>query len=115
LLVTKSFKDCFVHRVIDGDTILVTLPGVNPLFGRRIPVRLADIQCPELGRDKKNPNVMGLRAKNFTERFIRQKGFVTLSNIKRGKYFRLVSRVSVDGVDLAAELVENGLAVRKKY
>ena len=111
----NSFKKCFVHRVIDGDTIIVSIPDALPILGHRIPVRLYGIQAPELSRVVSKRTPEAIRAKNFTERFCRKSGFVKLSGVQRGKYYRLIARVSVDGVDLATELVKNGLAVQRKF
>lgn len=113
--MSNCFKNVFVNRVVDGDTIIVSIPDTYPVFGSRLPVRVAGIQCPELGRNPRNQNPEGIRAKNYTERFIRKTGFVDLHNVKRGKYFRLVADIVIDNISLADELLKNNLAVQKKF
>lgn len=112
--MANCFKKVFVSRVIDGDTIVVRIPDTYPVFGQRIPVRVAGINCPEIGRSPRNPNPEGIRAKQFTERFVRKTGYVDLLNVKRGKYFRLVADVQRDGKDLATELLKVGYAEKQK-
>lgn len=112
--MSVSFKHCFVNRVIDGDTIVVTIPDTYPIFGGKIHVRLSGINCPELKNKDGSKSHEGVKARQFTERFVRKSGFVDLFNVKRGKYFRLLALVSVDDVLLNSELLKNGLAVPYK-
>ena len=39
---------------------------------------------------------------------------IKLNEIQRGKYFRVVAKVFIDGVSLEKELLENDLAYRYK-
>ncbi len=36
---------------------------------------------------------------------------ITLRNVMRGKYFRLVAQIEADGVNVSQRLLERGLAV----
>lgn len=110
--IDYHFENVFVKRVIDGDTIVITLADIHPLFGLSLPIRVAGVQAPELKTPDKKPNPLGIKAKQFTERFIRQKGFVDLKNCKRGRYFRIVADVFIDGVSLGSELLNSGNAVK---
>lgn len=53
-------------------------------------------------------------AKQFTVEHLRAAKNITLKNIKRGKYFRLIADVYVDGVSLADQLIKQGHAVEYK-
>lgn len=109
------FDDVFVNRVIDGDTIVVTIPNVPAILGYKIPVRLAGIQCPELKNKDGSINQKGVQARQFTESRIRTIGFVCLLNVKRGKYYRLVADVLIGDLCLNKELLKKGLAIVAKY
>ena len=108
------YKVQFV-RAIDGDTIVVNLPDQHPLFGHLISIRLAGIQCPEVRTKDKAIFHEAMKAKQFTERKCKEAGTLTLFNVKRGKYFRLVADVAVGKKLLNGLLICKGLAVKKKF
>ncbi len=43
-----DFNNVTYHRCYDGDTCALTIPGVHPLFGEKIAVRIAGIDTPEI-------------------------------------------------------------------
>jgi endonuclease YncB( thermonuclease family) len=99
-----------IHHVVDGDTFVVTVEEWPPLFGREIPVRVTGIDTPELrGRCQKEIDLAN-RAKGYTTNFLKGSE-ITLSNLGRDKYFRILADVTVDGKDLAEWLLRNHLAV----
>ena len=104
------FYDVKVNRVIDGDTIVVTLPGIPDVFGKRVSVRLEGIDTPELNGKCNNEKVLAQKAKDRTDGIIMKSRVVSLSNVKRGKYFRLVAKVMADGENISATLLNEGLA-----
>ena len=104
------FYDIEVLRVIDGDTIVVTLPGIPEVFGKRISVRLEGIDTPELNGKCHNEKVLAQKAKDRFEGLIMKADVVSLSGVKRGKYFRLVAKVMVDGENISSTLLNEGLA-----
>ena len=44
----SDFPNVTYHRCYDGDTCVVSLPDVHPLFGEKISVRIAGIDTPEI-------------------------------------------------------------------
>jgi micrococcal nuclease len=54
------------------------------------------------------------KAKQFTVDHLRGTKKITLENIKRGKYFRLIADVHVDGISLGELLIKHGHAVAYK-
>lgn len=111
LLSANYFHDVTVDRVIDGDTIVISIPDLPEVFGKKISVRLAGIDTPEMRG--KCPSEKGLanRAKDRVEGIIMKGDIISLGNVKRDKYFRLLADVLVDGENVAATLVGEGLAV----
>ena len=94
-------------RVIDGDTIIVNIHEWPPEIGEEMRVRLAYIDAPEM---KGECIGKALEAKRFLE-FVEGKE-VMLKNVKKGKYFRLVSEVWYGGVDMGELMVGMGYVVR---
>ena len=107
----NSFYDVIVERVIDGDTIVISIPNVPEVFGKKISVRIAGIDTPELRANCPYEKGLANRAKERVEGIIMKGRVVSLSNTKRDKYFRLLADVLVDGENVAAALVNEGLAV----
>lgn len=104
-----------LHKVIDGDTIKVTIHSVHPLLGDRIKIRVRDIDTPEIRKGRYGYKCQrelerGLEAKRVVEEFLEGTEKIELRNLSRGKYFRIAADVYVDGRNLADVLLERGLA-----
>jgi len=100
-----------VVKVIDGDTIKVNIPGWPATVGEAIPVRIRYIDTPELRGKCTGEKIMAVEAKETVKRLIASTSVITLENVSRGKYFRLVADVRLDGDNLATTLLDMGLAV----
>jgi micrococcal nuclease len=86
-----------VVAVHDGDTISVRTATTT------LHVRLADIDCPELGQPR------GSQAKDFTSRLVFGQG-VSIETRGLDQYNRTIGRVIVNGKDVSEALVRAGLA-----
>lgn len=86
-----------VVAVHDGDTITVRTATST------LRVRLADIDCPEIGQP------FSARAKEFTSRLVFDH-VVSIETRGLDQYNRKIGRVLVNGTDVSEELVRNGLA-----
>lgn len=95
-----SAADSFVGKVTDvsdGDTLVIGNAG------RVKVVQLAGIDAPELTQD------YGVAARDFVKQLTKGKR-VTVEIIETKSRQSLVARVKVDGKDLAAAMVESGMA-----
>jgi len=100
-----------VVRVVDGDTIQVLRDGIM------VKVRLAEIDCPEIGHGKKKPGQpFGKAAKRFVLNRAAGK-IVTVDEVSRDRYGRTIGHVQLpDGHSLNELLVKEGLAwVYRRY
>ena len=95
----------------DGDTIRFDIPGVHPLLGEKIPVRLRDVDTPEIRGKCVAEREMALAASDLVRQILERADRITLVETGRGKYFRIVARVKADGLDVGNVLLEKGLAV----
>lgn len=97
--------------VIDGDTFKVNIRDVHPLLGERISVRVARIDTPEMS--SKNPEIkaLALKAKAVATEILTNANTITLKRLRRGKYFRILADVDVDGQDFATLLLSQHLAL----
>lgn len=101
-----------VTSIYDGDTFRVNINSWPGIIGHRIPVRIKDIDTPELRGKCQAEKNLARKAKQHTVRLIRNAKRIELYNIERGKYFRVIADVSVDGQDLGESLIRNKLAVK---
>jgi endonuclease YncB( thermonuclease family) len=111
----KSFGNATVLEVTsiyDGDTFRANIEGFPAVIGEHMSIRINGIDTPELrGKCDKEKQLARL-AKQFAVERLRAANSVVLKNIKRGKYFRLIADVYVDGVSLGEQLIKQGHAVK---
>ena len=113
----KSFGNATVLEITsmyDGDTFRANIKGFPAVIGEHMSIRINGIDTPELrGKCDKEKQLARL-AKQFTVGRLRAANSVVLKNIKRGKYFRLIADVYLDGVNLGDQLIKQGHAVKYK-
>ena len=97
-----------IRSVYDGDTFTVTIAEWPPIIGEKIKVRVAGVDTPEMRGKCEREKKLARKAKKHTVAFVRS-GKVELRNLRRGKYFRIVADVYVDGKSLTKSLISEGL------
>lgn len=111
IMLTVSCLATTIDRVIDGDTIVILNPK-PPADLLQKNHRIAGIDTPEsfkqFAKCKKEIE-LGNKAKAFTSDFV--KGGVEIVYVEIDKYGRYLVNVDKNGLNLADELVKNGLAV----
>ncbi len=106
-----DFDDVQYIRAYDGDTITFTIPNTHPLFGKHIPVRVLGIDTPEIRGKCVLEKQLALDAPRLVRNVLKNAQRIDLKDATRGKYFRIVARVDVDGIDLSEHLIVKDLAV----
>ena len=101
-----------VISVYDGDTFRVNIDSLPPLVGKNIPIRLEGVDTPEIQGKCQYEKDLAIKARDFVRKKLDNAKEIMLNNLKRGKYFRIVADVTVDGVSLEKELLENELAYK---
>tara|TARA_Y100000296_G_scaffold72121_1_gene88250 strand:+ start:448 stop:972 length:525 start_codon:yes stop_codon:yes gene_type:complete len=105
----SSFQCVKYIRNYDADTLTVNVPGLHPLLGEKISIRVNGIDTPELRTKNKCEKEKAKIAKLWVERTLKKAKRIDLKNIQRGKYFRIVADVIVDGRNLTDILLEKGM------
>jgi micrococcal nuclease len=111
----KSYGDVKVLEVTsiyDGDTFRANIKGYPAIVGEHMAIRINGIDTPELRGKCDKEKQLARKAKQFTVEHLRAAKSITLKNIKRGKYFRLIADVYIDGVSLGVLLVKQGHAIK---
>jgi len=101
-----------VTSIYDGDTFRANIKGYPKIVGYRMSIRVIGIDTPEMRAKCSKEKELARAAKKFTVSLLRGAGHIELRNIKRGKYFRILADVYVDGISIADELLKGGYAVR---
>ena len=111
----KSFGDydnAIYIRTYDGDTITFNLPGLHPIIGEKISIRVNGIDTPEIKGKCEKETYDAKQAQQMVADILKEAEQIDLKDMERGKYFRIAADVIVDGENLADVLVEAGVAVR---
>ena len=98
-------------RVVDGDTLV---------FGENKKVRLIGIDTPETKHPRKKIEKFGPEASAFLKKILRNSKKICLIDDEKSDAFdqyqrRLAHVFSENGVDVAAEILQNGLAKKMLY
>jgi micrococcal nuclease len=101
-----------VISVYDGDTFRVDINSLPPIVGKNIAIRLNGVDTPEIQGKCQYEKDLALKARDFVRDKLVNAKEIKLTKLQRGKYFRVVANVMVDGVSLENELLENKLAYK---
>lgn len=110
---SQNYGDADVDQVTsiyDGDTFRCNVRGWPAIIGNRIPVRINGIDTPEMRDSRSEIRELARQAKMFTVGKLRAAKRIELRDIARGKYFRIVADVYIDGLSLGQMLIDKGLA-----
>lgn len=107
----NPFDSIIFNRCYDGDTCNVTIPDLPAVFGKKLGLRIWGLDTPEIRGRCARERRLALEARDIVRTMVFSARRIELSKIQRGKYFRLVARVRVDGIYLDELLIEEGLAV----
>ena len=113
--LAKSFGDhkgAVYLRNYDGDTITFNLPGLHPIIGEEISIRVNGIDTPEIKGKREKEKYNAQQAQQMVADFLKDAEQIVLKSMERDKYFRIAADVIIDGENLADVLVEAGMAVR---
>ena len=111
-------------RNYDGDTVTVNLIDLQDIdmdetyavLWKKIGIRVRGVDTPEIRTRCAQEKVLGKQAKALVKDLLKDAEYLSLRNVKRGKYFRIVADIIInpgtpDEVNLKDVLLESGLAV----
>lgn len=96
----------------DGDTITFDIPSVHPLLGDEIMIRVKGIDTAEKRTKDDCEKRVALHTQKVVQDLLENAKRIDLNNSERGKYFRVLADVYVDGQSVAEFLIKQNLAVR---
>ena len=100
----RQYNDLYCY---DGDTCYVTINGQNEK------IRLLELDTPEISKPKCDAELeLGLKARDFVNDLIKNAKIIEFKTDYELDYFgRILSYLIIDGEDVSALLVQNGLGV----
>ena len=104
------FYNAVVDRVVDGDTIDVTIDlGFNVWIKERL--RLYGLNTPETRTKDAEEKERGLKAKRYVENQVNSnQGKIQIQSLGRGKYGRVLAEIWVGTTNINELLISNGHA-----
>lgn len=113
-VIDKKEVEAVVIKVYDGDTFYVNINNWPDIVGKNMPVRIYGIDCPEIKSENEIEKEYAQKAKLFViNRLSDNENKVTLYNLRRDKYFRILCDVKIKNSHLGDELITAKLA--RKY
>lgn len=107
----KNFRCVKYIKNYDADTVTFKIPSVHPLLGEDINIRVTGVDTPEIRTKNKCEKEKGRFAKKLVQNLLKNAKRIDLVNVERGKYFRIVADVMIDGKSLSYYILKNGLGV----
>lgn len=105
-----SFKCVKYLKNYDADTVTFSIPSMHPIIGKKINIKVLGIDTPEIRTKDKCEKEKARNAKRLVKNLLKNAKRIDLIDVKRGKYFRIVADVIIDGISLNNYLLKNGLA-----
>lgn len=108
---SKTRFECVEYvRNYDGDTITFNINGVHPLIGDHIGIRVNGVDTPEIKGKTECEKKRAKEVKAFVQAKLELAKRIDLINLDRGKYFRIVADVIIDGENLSEILIKEKYA-----
>ena len=109
---SESYTIEKIISVYDGDTFRADIRGLPDIIGKNIAIRILGIDTPEIKGKCEEEKIVAIKARDFSRKALFNAKTITLKNLKRDKYFRLLADVYFDDIDLANALLVNNFAVK---
>lgn len=109
---TTTFRCVTYVKTYDGDTVTFEIPGVHPLLGHAISVRVLGIDTAEMKGKTPCEKARAVEARDLVASILSKAKRVDLLDVGRDKFFRIDAVIVADGVNIGDVLLEHGLAYR---
>ena len=110
---TFAYEDVKISKVFsiyDGDTLRVNIDSFPDIVGKNIRIRIKGIDAPEIKGKCQTEIDLAIMARDYLRNAINQSSQIELRNIERGKYFRIVGELYIDGENISKGLIKEKLA-----
>lgn len=101
---------CVLDRVVDGDTIDVSIDLGFKVWLHKERVRLLGIDTPESRTRNLEEKALGLAAKEHLKKLLPKRFIIKTSKDGKGKFGRILAEPIVDGVNICQQMIDEGHA-----
>lgn len=124
ILITILLKPALLHaedlkikkeqivKIYDGDTFFINIDNTLDVFGKRISIRIKGVDTPEIKGKCSQEKFKAILAKEYLKESLDKANCIILKNLERGKYFRVLADVYINGDNMADKLLDQNLAVK---
>lgn len=111
-LTIQAEEKIKILRVIDADTILVSAPFMPPPLKQQMPMRLSNVDTPNINRwaNCGKEAFLGEEAKKYVEYLIKKSKTQQVKIVGYDKYGRWLGQIYLDGKSISDSLIEKKLA-----
>ena len=109
--VYGNFEKVQYVRNYDGDTVTFNIPNVHGVIGDKVGIRVRGVDTPEIRGKCQKEKDLAYVAKDVVKAALVNAEDITLTEVSRGKYFRIVANIIADGTNVSQILLDKGLAV----
>lgn len=95
----------------DGNSITFNLNWIHQIIGDKINVQVYGVDIPEIRGECEEEKALADEARIWVMFLLMEADNISLMNMQRGKYFRIVADVVADGINIKDSLIENGFGV----
>lgn len=109
----QTFRCVEYLKVYDADSITVRIKNIHPLFGggqKGIAIRVLGVDTPEIRGKTLCEKLKAKEARDYVRSLLKKAKRIDVENVSRGKYFRVVGNVIIDGKSLTSKLLAKGYA-----
>nr|QMP83292.1 MAG: hypothetical protein [Caudoviricetes sp.] len=101
-----------ILRIIDADTILVSAPFMPAPLKKQMPMRLSNVDTPNINRwaNCGNEAILGEEAKKYVESLIKKSKKQQVKIVGYDKYGRWLGQIYLDGKSISDSLIEKKFA-----
>jgi micrococcal nuclease len=99
-----------VETFNDRNKNSVNIANYPAIVGESISIRIRGIDAPEIRAKCTLEKTKAIRTRDYLRATLASEEVIKLHSVERGKYFRLVANVVVDGVDISELMIEKQLA-----
>jgi micrococcal nuclease len=124
ILITILLKPALLHaedlkikkeqivKIYDGDTFFINIDNTLDVFGKNLGVRIKGVDTPEIRGKCSQEKFKAILAKEYLKKSLDKANCIILKNLERGKYFRVLADLYIDGENIADKLLSQNLAVK---
>lgn len=101
-----------IVKIYDGDTFFINIDNTLDVFGKNLGIRIKGVDTPEIRGKCSQEKFKAILAKEYLKESLDKANCIILKNLERGKYFRVLADVYINGENMADKLLNQNLAVK---